>query len=114
VENNSSERGAFRGRESAHYNLYLSESDRLRAHCSGNPFLPLRGKKDWSGKPGFWREAPKMRPNSEYYKNFEQALDLFDDLWFSHKSCHFHIEAIRKAQGYEHPYCLDWTAASRV
>jgi hypothetical protein len=30
-------RQGFRGRDSAHYNPYLSESDRLRAHCSGKP-----------------------------------------------------------------------------
>jgi hypothetical protein len=29
-------------------------------------FFAVPGKKDWSGKPGFWRfwkKAPKMRPN---------------------------------------------------
>jgi hypothetical protein len=30
-------RKGFRGRNSARYNPYLSESDRLRAHCSGKP-----------------------------------------------------------------------------
>jgi hypothetical protein len=33
--------------------------------CSGNPFFPGTGKKDWSGKPGLRREAPQMRQNSE-------------------------------------------------
>jgi hypothetical protein len=28
-------------------------------------FFSGTGKKDWSGKPGLWREAPQMRQNSE-------------------------------------------------
>jgi hypothetical protein len=45
--------------------LSLREKARLcecARDCSGNTFLPLCGKKDWSGKPGFRREAPEMRP----------------------------------------------------
>jgi hypothetical protein len=40
----------------------VSEAQKARGaqwDSSGNPFLPLRGKKDWSGKPGFLRLCRK-------------------------------------------------------
>jgi hypothetical protein len=41
--------GAGRGIANA---ILLLPEGRAR-DCSGNPFLPLCGTKDWSGKPGF-------------------------------------------------------------
>jgi hypothetical protein len=43
--------------------------------CSGNPFLPLCGKKDWSGKPGFCAlRRAKMRPLPDWKKANANAL----------------------------------------
>jgi hypothetical protein len=72
-------RNGFRGRDSARYNPYLSESDRLRAHCSGKPTgFALAGRdfalaksllalaswanpRTWCGKPGFLRSGNLRR-----------------------------------------------------
>jgi hypothetical protein len=32
--------------------------------------LPQVKPRNWSGKPGFWREAPKMRPKEEKFPAF--------------------------------------------
>jgi hypothetical protein len=62
-------RKGFRGRDSARYNPYLSESDRPRAHCSGKPTgsawaLP----RTWSGKPGFlWRAKRATKNAPEFF-----------------------------------------------
>jgi hypothetical protein len=46
-----------------------------------------RFPRTWSGKPGFWRFAPKMRPNSEMeilqiYKKIYEILSICGTILF--------------------------------